>query len=32
MTGLPWVYALSGVTALLLLGYLVYALIRAEEF
>ncbi len=29
---MSWLYALSGLSALGLLGYLVYALLRAEEF
>ena len=32
MISLNMMYGLGGVSALLLLGYLVYALIRAEEF
>ena len=32
MSGLAWDYTIVGVNALLLLAYLVYALIRAEEF
>jgi K+-transporting ATPase KdpF subunit len=29
---MSWLYALAGLAALGLLGYLVYALLRAEEF
>ncbi len=32
MISLPVLYGFGGVAAVLLLGYLVYALIRAEEF
>ena len=32
MSSLAWGYTIAGVSALLLLAYLVYALIRAEEF
>jgi K+-transporting ATPase KdpF subunit len=32
VTGLEFLYALSGVCAIALLAYLVYALIWAEEF
>ncbi len=32
MISLPVLYGVGGVTAALLLAYLVYALIRAEEF
>lgn len=32
MNGMDWVYGLTGICAVALLTYLVYALICAEEF
>ncbi|MBC7547139.1 MAG: potassium-transporting ATPase subunit F [Polaromonas sp.] len=32
MNSIQWIYSLGGISAVLLLAYLVYALICAEEF
>lgn len=32
MNRIQWIYSLGGISAVLLLAYLVYALICAEEF